>query len=180
MPAVFQFSCGQYRVDMAMGEPPHSYSTLSSRARLSEQFELDGSGNPLFLTAALADAEEPLVAVAQRFDPGPESGFQPGILIVPETALLLVGAGLRLIAYDLQEARRLWLDEADFGFWGWRRHADIILMSAELELAAWDLHGRKLWTTFVEPPWQYEVRAGEVILDIMGNSSRFPIVSGPR
>lgn len=52
-------------------------------------------------------------------------------------------------------------------------------MSAELELAAWDLEGNKLWTTFVEPPWEYAVRDGVVRLDVMGAKSEFPAWTGP-
>jgi hypothetical protein len=81
--------------------------------------------------------------------------------------------------YDLAQPRRLWSDQADTGFWSWPRHADTILMSAELELAAWDLAGRKLWTTFVEPPWEYAAEAGTVLLDVMGKKSCFPLTTGP-
>jgi hypothetical protein len=75
--------------------------------------------------------------------------------------------------------RRLWEDVTDFGFWGWRRHGDIVLMSAETELAAWDVSGRKLWTTFVEPPWSYKVLSDRLDLDVMGQKSSFDVRTGP-
>jgi hypothetical protein len=84
-----------------------------------------------------------------------------------------------LLAYDLRHVRRIWEDEADTGFWGWGRHGDVILMSAELEFAAWDLHGAKLWSTFVEPPWSYEFREGRIELDVMGEKSSFDLNAGP-
>jgi L-alanine-DL-glutamate epimerase-like enolase superfamily enzyme len=120
----------------------------------------------------------PFLVVAQRYSPS-GSGFNPGALVVPETDVLFVGAGVRLLAYDLADSTRIWEDLADFGFWNWARPDEHVLMSAELELAAWDLHGRKSWSTFVEPPWGYEVREGQVELDIMGNKSSFPIGLGP-
>jgi hypothetical protein len=83
------------------------------------------------------------------------------------------------LAYDLQRLLRLWTDQADTGFWQWKRHGDTVVMSAELELAAWDTLGRKLWTTFVEPPWSYEVRDRVVHLDVIGARSVFPLASGP-
>jgi len=52
-------------------------------------------------------------------------------------------------------------------------------MSAELEMAAWDTRARKLWSTFVEPPWDYQVDGGLVHLDVMGTRSDLPIASGP-
>ncbi len=64
-------------------------------------------------------------------------------------------------------------------FWGCARHGDRVILSAELELAAWDLHGRKCWSVFVEPPWEYEVLAGMIELDVMGTKSSFPLDVGP-
>ncbi len=49
------------------------------------------------------------------------------------------------------------------------RHGDLIVLSAELELAAWDAEGQKCWSTFVEPPWAYKVSAGIIELDVMGD-----------
>ena len=101
------------------------------------------------------------------------------MLLIPETNVLFIGAGTRLLAYHLDRPRRLWVDENNAGFWGWAQHGDVALMSAELELAAWDRNGRKLWTMFVEPPWTYRVESGMVDLDVMGRLSSFPIASGP-
>lgn len=91
----------------------------------------------------------------------------------------MVGAGHRLLAYDLDAPRRLWEDEANCGFWGWERHGQFVVMSAELELAAWDIHGNKKWSTYVEPPWYYPVVDGEVHLDVMGGKISFPLDVGP-
>ena len=120
----------------------------------------------------------PVLVVAQRFEPF-SGGFDPGVLLVPESKVLFVGAGRRLLAYTLDGPRRLWEDEAETGFWGWQRHHDGVLMSAELELAAWDITGTKLWTTFVEPPWSYNVAGYDVRLDVMGRESSFPLDKGP-
>jgi hypothetical protein len=106
-------------------------------------------------------------------------GFNPGALLVPETSLLFLGAGTRLLAYDLERPARLWEDRADIGFWRWQRHECFVIMSAELELAAWDTSGHKKWTTFVEPPWSYRVTADTVQLDVMGRLSSFPVETGP-
>jgi hypothetical protein len=54
----------------------------------------------------------------------------------------------------------------------------MVLMSAELELSAWDLEAHKLWTIPVEPPWSYEVTGGTVFLDVVGARSQFPIATG--
>jgi hypothetical protein len=54
-----------------------------------------------------------------------------------------------------------------------------VILSAEFELAAWDVHGRKSWSVFVEPPWSYEVSVRMVELDVMGMKTRFPLDAGP-
>ena len=51
-------------------------------------------------------------------------------------------------------------------------------MAAELELAAWDFAGHKLWSRFVEPPWVFSV-AGEIVsVDVMGVMSRIFLHNG--
>ena len=119
----------------------------------------------------------PFLCVAQRYCR--EGGGNPGVLLLPETDILLIGAGERLLAYDLHGPTRLWEDHADTGFHEWQRHGDVVVMSAELELAAWDLRGVKRWSTFVEPPWAYRVEGGMVYLDVMGTVSSFPLLAGP-
>jgi hypothetical protein len=107
------------------------------------------------------------------------SGFSAGMLYVPETDLLFVGGGERILAYNLTTRSRLWEDTAETGFWGLSRHGDTVIMMAELEMAAWSLDGEKRWTTFVEPPWNYEVEDDSVVLDVMGTRSRFNLHTGP-
>jgi hypothetical protein len=56
---------------------------------------------------------------------------------------------------------------------------DVVVMSAELELAAWTTTGEKLWTTFVEPPWEYAVEGDSLVLDVMGTKSSFGLRRSP-
>lgn len=175
MPDVLSFSSGDYIVEAALREPP----LASAQAALREDFGLSDRGTLLVVSVGPANSDRRSITVSQHFVPGPEAGFQPGLLIVPETHILFIGAGTRLLAYHLQRLHRLWQDEADTGFWFWRRHGDIVLMSAELEFAAWDIEGRKLWSTFVEPPWAYSVADEFVMLDVMGEVRQFPLRLGP-
>lgn len=102
------------------------------------------------------------------------------MLLVTELGILFMGAGERLLAYDCSNTpRRLWMDQADTGFWSWSRYGDVVLMSAELEFAAWSIEGVKLWSTFVEPPWTYTVAQGKINLDVMGRHTSFLIEKGP-
>jgi hypothetical protein len=104
----------------------------------------------------------------------------PGILLVPAQRQLFIGAGTRLLAYHARSGawQRSWIDDAELGFWRWRQHGDVVVMSAELELAVWTTDGTKLWTTFVEPPWSYQVEADQVVLDVMGAVRTFDLRRG--
>lgn len=178
---MLRFCCGQYTVSASIGELPLMYSNFVEHALLNEDFGIrSGDGTALFFAVGSSSGNWPELVVALRFQPGPEGGFHPGFLLIPERHLILIGAGTCLLAYELSPVRRLWEEVAEVGFWGWRRHGDIVLMSAELEFAAWDIDGRKLWSTFVEPPWSYEILGDRVELDVMGRKSSFVAAIGPR
>lgn len=97
-----------------------------------------------------------------------EGGFEPGVLLVPETQFLFVGAGESLLGYDLERRERAFEDYVFCGFWGWHRFEDVVLMSAETECSAWSLTGKNLWSTDVEPPWDLEVVGSDLILNVGG------------
>lgn len=163
--------------------PPTILGTYRQHADLSEDFPVAGdSGYEGYSFVAVSDdgGEWPRLVVTQRYAPF-APGFTPGVLYVPEQRQLFIGAGTRLIAYHARSGRwcRNWLDEAQCGFWSWRQHDDVVIMSAELEIAAWRTDGTKLWTTFVEPPWSYQVVSGQVTLDVMGAARTFHLSKGP-
>ena len=147
-------------------------------ARLVDEFGLEETEGEIGFISVQGDSNWPFLVVVQKYSPA-GFGFHPGVILVPETKLFLIGAGERLLAYDLAKPERLWEEKADQGFWRWKRHDDTIVMSAELELAAWDLNGRKCWSVPVEPPWSYSVEKGNVLLDVMGTKSTFPLETGP-
>lgn len=158
---LFQFTCGPYTISAADSLPAMYYS-YCQRAQLVDTFELEGSTSALCYLAVTRGHGWPFLIVAQRYRPGPQSGFYPGVLFVPETNLLLLGAGERLLAYRLDEPRRLWKGEMSGGFVQWERSQDSIVMSSENRLAIWDLHGQKRWDYRVEPPWQYAIQGDTI------------------
>lgn len=156
---------------------PWDLAARESHALLSDRILSEGDGT-LFVAMQRSHGWPEFVAVIEY---GPVGyGFAPGLLFVPENDLLFVGAGTTLVCYSLgTNPRRLWVDEADTGFWSWRRFDTRVVMAAELELAAWDTDGRKLWSTFVEPPWDYEVDGGVVKLEVMGTTCELSLDTGP-
>lgn len=176
---MFKFTINNYTLLGVHDGLPDLYNDYCKHAVLSEQFNITSSEGRNCFLGVQKDGEWPFLVVAQRYNPA-GYGFYPGAILVPETKLLFMGAGTRLVAYTLAPPGRLWEDEADCGFWNWQRHGSTIVMSAELELAAWDLAGQKLWTTFVEPPWQYTVKDGILNLDVMGTIRQFDLECGPK
>jgi len=175
---MFEVGIGEYSLTVHRGPLPSIYGSYRQHAALAEEFGLDQPEGEACFVAVQSSGDWPSLLVALRFEPYVE-GFHPGVLLVPETKVLFIGAGERILAYGLAGPSRLWEDTADTGFWGWKRHGDVVLMSAELELAAWDTSAKKLWTMFVEPPWSYEVVGQQVHLDVMGKNAVFPIHDGP-
>ncbi len=164
-----------YTVSMAESIPEY-YGEHTAHI---EEFDLDQTNRSAFYVEVQRGFDWPFLCVVQRYSPNHWAGSHPGILLVPETHLLFIGAGERILAYDLEDSTRLWEDRAEFGFHHWRRHGGVVVLSAELELAAWDSWGVKRWTTFVEPPWEYHIDDGLVHLDVMGTRSSFPLLTGP-
>ncbi len=184
---MFSVNYGFYEVSCSVGTLPSIYGSYCSHAELVSEYDLlepketEDSESPCFVGISRSGHNEgwPFLIVAQTYSPA-SAGFSPSVIIVAETDLLMVGAGTRLLAYALNPPSFLWEDDAAFGFWGWERYGDTIVMAAELEIAAWDINGRKLWSWPVEPPWVYSVSNNKIVLDIMGDMSTFPLNAGPR
>ncbi len=171
---------GEYYLGISDGEVPDIYGSYLEHAQVVEEFDQSATcenQSKRFVVTVGRRQEWPILIVTQN---SVQAGMlPPGILLVPETHLLLIGAGERLLCYRLDVPSRLWEDTADCGFWGWARFGDYILMSAEVELAAWSIQGQKLWSTFVEPPYTFKVERGIVVTEVMGDEQSFPINTGP-
>jgi hypothetical protein len=180
---LFSIAIGPYVVRCQAVGVPSFFETLKETAALldlDEKKPRDPGARTCFVSVTESASDKVILVATQACDPGPDGGFFPGIALVPETGVLFLGAGDTISAYDLKTPRLLWRDHAEAGFSGWARHGDVVVMSAELALGAWDIEARKLWTTFVEPPWSYAVsESGVVQLDVMGRRSSFSVLKGP-
>jgi hypothetical protein len=175
---MFKVTIGEYTLHCLPEGLPDVYSDYLKHATLAEDFTSTSSAGTNCFVAVSKANQWPFLVVAQHYAPA-GSGFTPGAILIPETNLLFIGAGTRLLAYDLVGIKRIWEDVADVGFWGWAQHGRSVVMSAELELAVWDIDGQLRWRTCVEPPWDYSVANGIVTLEVLGKRSTFPLESGP-
>ncbi len=162
------------------GSLPSIFTSYLKNAEFVDQIDVNNDeGRFLFLGVCngVTKSGWPSVIIAQRYQDHRQT-FSPGFLVVPDTSLIFLGAGERLLCYDLEKKVRLWEDETDGGFWGWSESGSYILMSAELEFGVWEQSGKKLWSTFVEPPWSFEIKEQIVELDVMGAIQNFRISDG--
>jgi len=172
----FEALVGRYRLTWDCGHPD-SYYTQRQQATIVDEIAPDGVDEPFgVLSVGLSDGSWPFLTLRHSgVVPWTEDTLRLDVVLIPETDILFVGAR----AYDLRQPGRLWTDTAEMGFLGWQRHGGVVVMSAELELAAWDIQGHKLWSTFVEPPYDYTIEDNWVQLTVMGVPTTFPLASGP-
>jgi hypothetical protein len=173
-------SVGAYEVIASSGEWPELMVSYRAKARLAEDFPSSTNFKSAlsFFAVSSKASHWPELVVTQEYEPA-GYGFNPGLLIVPETSVVFIGAGERLLAYRLTPApERLWEDRAFAGFWSWSQHGDVVLMSAEVDIVAYDLTGEKLWSEPVEPPWTYTVEGDRLELDIMGEKRSLSLTRG--
>lgn len=176
--AMFTVGFGPYRVLCLHDGLPVTLAEYVKRAVLADQIDLARpEGKFAFTAVERKDDDWPRLVVAQRYEPA-GWGFFPAALIVPETNRLFIGAGTRLLCYDLVNPARLWEDSAECGFWEWRHDDSEVFMAAELEFAAFDTSGTKLWTRFVEPPWHFKLEPHRIVLDVMGSVTHLDRRSG--
>ncbi len=162
------------------GRLPTIFASYLKNAELVDQIDINNDeGRFLFLGISKGANNNgwPSVIIAQKYSDHQQT-FSPGFLVVPDTSLIFLGAGERLLCYDLEQKVRLWEDETHCGFWGWSKSGSYILMSAELEFGVWDQSGKKLWSTFVEPPWSFKVQEQILELDVMGDIQKFRLSDG--
>ncbi len=182
---VFQFAVEGYRLLSCADGLPDDYASYCQHAVLvDERDRQPAHDRNCFLAVGSSYGAWPYLVIAIGRGPNPrwpEVDICPGALLVPETHLLFVGLQERLLAYDLAAPMRLWENREDTHreFWHWSRHKETVLLAAELELAAWDIHGRKRWYAFVEPPWEYRVENGMVHLTVLDTPVSFSLEHGP-
>lgn len=171
-------SVGEWEIIAADGDLPLIYKHYAANADYAEEIDLRNSeGRLFFFGVRRGNRGWPSLVSAQRYVDARRS-FTPCVLLVPETSLVFVGAGERLLCYDADKGEKLWEDFTPIGFWGWRNCSSFVLMSAELEFGVWNQFGKKLWSISVEPPWSLEVVNSVVQLDVMGNIRKYRLADG--
>jgi hypothetical protein len=112
---LFAVSLDDYTLLCQADGLPDLFDEYVRHALLAEQLQLADDGGKVCFAAVQQGGGWPFLVVAQRYSPA-GGGFHPGVVLLPETGLLLLGAGERLLAYRLHPPARLWEDRAEAGF----------------------------------------------------------------
>lgn len=165
---------GRYRINVEQYKLPDLYAKYIKHAKLAEEYDLDNRGGETFFISVGDKENWPFLTIAQCYEPC-AGGFHPGFLVIPESDLLFIGAGQRILLYDLKQVKKVDEDFYNEGFLGWIRYRDYVIMLAELDVTCWKLSGEKMWSRFVEPPYNVQFEDNKIILDIMGKKIKFDI-----
>lgn len=140
---MIEFNFPGYRISNELHKEPTEFELWLEHASFTDVKGLSNAGSPIYIGVG-NEGHWFETVIAFRTEQLDTSGFVPGILVVPETQTLFVGAGETIKIYDLS-VKTLKLEKTTpFGFWGWSRHDDIIIMSAEIEFVVYSLEGGTL------------------------------------
>jgi hypothetical protein len=168
-----------YTLSLAEGRSVDVVELTARASALYDEVDVEQDAPGDWCLVSIGRVERPpILSVLLRYSPAGH-GFSPGVCLATETDTLFIGAGVRILAYDLRIPRRVVTDTVDTGFWHWRLHGDVVMASAEQELAAWAGNGSKLWSTYAEPPWTYEVLGNRVLLKADAFHKEFDLYAGP-
>lgn len=174
---MIEFSFDKYTIAVHLDTPPDVYGMWLEYAKYLDTDDLSKEGTSVYIGIAQGGRwYEDIIAF--NTDPVDYGGFYPGFLIIPETEILFIGAGIIIKTYDLKNHKKVFQKDTFVGFWGWQRWAEYVIMLEELEFGVYDLKGNEIWSTYVEPPWTYEINEGIVTLNVMDKLSYRNIITG--
>ena len=168
---MFEVGAGGFRVVMS-SDAPHGLD--ERRISVDRPAAEDEDRAPVYVLVHRAGGAPTLMIVGRL-----REGYGCGVHIVPDTGVLFFGGGESVCAYDMASGTKLHQDITPYAFHSWNRHGDVILMSGELEVAAFALDGTKLWSATVESPWDYGVSGANMYTLVMGHKVEFPLRDGP-
>jgi hypothetical protein len=168
---MFEVGAGGFRVVMS-NDAPHGLD--ERRVAVDRPGSADEDRPEVYVLVHRAGGAPTLLVVGRT-----REGFGCGVHVVPDTGVMFFGCGESVCAYDMATGTRLHQDITPYAFHSWNRHGEVVLMSGELEVAAFALDGTKLWSAAVESPWDYGVTGENMYTLVMGHKVEFPLKNGP-
>jgi hypothetical protein len=168
---MFEVGAARFRVVLSM-EAPEGLD--ERRIHVDRPSAEDEDGEERYVLVHRAGGAPTLLVIGHV-----REGYGCGVHIVGETGVMFYGCGESVCAYDIATGTKLHHDITPHAFHSWNRHDDVVIMSGELEVAAYALDGTKLWSATVESPWDFGVTGEKMYTLVMGHRVEFPLREGP-
>ena len=110
---------GRWELHVQYGDLPTLYTSYAEHASFVDEIDIhDAEGRFLFLGVSKPRDNQgwPSLVVSQKYEDAQQT-WNPGFCLLPDTSLVFIGAGKRLLCYDIKKRQKLWEDAADCGFW---------------------------------------------------------------
>src|SRR5258708_16852399 len=128
---MFQIVVHGYTSSCFWGGLPEYYEVYHEKAKLVDEIDLtrdvSNAADVCFL-AVQKGLEWPFLVVAQKYAPSGLGGFYPQALIIPETDMLFLGAGERVLTYRLAPVEKVGQASAELGFNAFERYGQFVIM----------------------------------------------------
>lgn len=174
---MIKFTIDTYTFLVQVGEKPGSFDRWIDRSVFTDLAGLKDGGTSIYIGIEETNKWDMMV-VAFNTHPIDNSFFYPQLFFIPETKTLFVGAGIKAMTYSLKEKVKISEGRLSTGFWYWANHDKFIILVGELEIAVYEHKGHFIWKKRAEPPWSYGLEDSIIILDIMGNISKYQLDTG--
>ncbi len=171
----FEVGAGGFRIVLSE-EAPHGLD--ERRVNVDRLGDAEDDRKPCYVLVHRANGAPTLLIIGRM-----REGFGCGVHLAQNTGVLFFGCGESICTYDMATGTKLHADITPYAFHSWNRHSceggDVIIMSAELEVAGFATDGTKLWSGVVESPWDYGVSGDNMYTLVMGHRVEFPLLKGP-
>ncbi|GCE14137.1 hypothetical protein [Tengunoibacter tsumagoiensis] len=180
------FNIYDYKIFLETNQAPKYYREFfRDDSLLAEEIDIDRTekdpldSNVVFIAAKNCGSKKEFsLTLLLGYSPS-DPAFYPELLYVPESQILFIRAGEKILAYQLQVPQKLFELSVDIGFLSWERYSNYIIMVAEMRMTVWNLAGEQLWTLFVEQPWSYHCHHEMMSFIKDEQVYTFPVATGP-
>ena len=161
--ALIERRYGDYGVICTRPEPPRAWKHWIHRAAhvFDDPYEgSHGEGMPRGYVAVRRGWGDPDLLVTRRT---PEWAPFFDAMVVPETATLFVGARDRVVVFSMGADSEP-VEHDVMLFWSMERHADTVVVVAEISVRGFGPDGSERWNVFADPPHDVHVEDGVVVV----------------
>jgi len=176
---MLRVSAGQFTLSMGIDSPEWLLPT-PIRASLNENWESGGldPNHRYDFTLMVQAGTEPVLFLRHA---GSRFNGWPLVLLVLKTGVLFVSSQEEIGTFDLNQRTPVERRKLPCPLiWRLDQHGTAVVVQSEMELAVWDLNGKRIWETFADPPHKYSVDGNVLKLVDFRGTYTFDLLTGNR